>query len=137
MTSTFYSRAQGIILVFDVTIEESFLNLSRWIREIRDEAPDNCVVALCANKTDTDKGQWKVSKERFSQFAADEKIPVYEVSAATAANVSHVSVCASCCLLNAARECPRLLVLINVIVNVHFVDVCLCGINGDGKGGAA
>lgn len=91
MTSTFYSRAQGIVVVFDVTIEESFLNLPRWIKEIREEAPDNCVIALCANKTDTDKSLWRVSKERFTQFAVDQNIPVYEASAATAANVNHVS----------------------------------------------
>ena len=35
MTSAFYSKAQGIIVCFDVSQKESFLALPAWIRDIR------------------------------------------------------------------------------------------------------
>jgi Ras-related protein Rab-1A len=35
MTSAFYNKAHGIILVFDVSQEESFRSLNTWIRDIR------------------------------------------------------------------------------------------------------
>jgi Ras-related protein Rab-1A len=35
MTSAFYNKAHGIILVFDVSQEESFRSLTTWIRDIR------------------------------------------------------------------------------------------------------
>lgn len=138
MTSTFYSRAQGVVVVFDVTIEESFANLSQWIREIREEAPDNCVIALCANKTDSDKSLWRVSKDRFTQFAADEKIPLYEASAATAANVNHVCAVAasfglmppSVSVLMCGRSCLS-------FVTPACVDVCERCLNSYGNSGAA
>ncbi len=35
MTSAFYSKAQGIIVCFDVSQKESFQALPGWIRDIR------------------------------------------------------------------------------------------------------
>jgi GTPase SAR1 family protein len=61
MTSAFYSKAQGIIVCFDVSQKESFLALPAWIRDIRrvrDVYVDNlligimsslcCVASLCS-----------------------------------------------------------------------------------------
>jgi GTPase SAR1 family protein len=36
MTSAFYSKAQGIVIVFDITNRESFKALPSWIRDIRE-----------------------------------------------------------------------------------------------------
>ena len=56
------------------------------------EAPDNCIVVLCANKTDVDEKNWKVSRSEFMAFANTLNYPCYEASAATAFNVEHVSI---------------------------------------------
>jgi GTPase SAR1 family protein len=36
ITAGFYRGAMGIMLVYDVTNEISFLNISRWLRNIRE-----------------------------------------------------------------------------------------------------
>ena len=90
MTSTFYSRAQGIIIVFDVTAGESFSNLTNWLKDVENEAPENCKISLCANKVDAPLSDWKVDRAIFEHFARDHNLSLYESSAATADNVEHV-----------------------------------------------
>ena len=77
--------------MFDVTVAESFESVARWLKEIHEEAPENCVIALCANKTDVEESQWTVRRATYMQFAEDHSLVVYESSAATAYNVNHVS----------------------------------------------
>jgi GTPase SAR1 family protein len=36
MTSAFYKKAQGIVLVFDVKKKDSFKSLSSWIVDLRE-----------------------------------------------------------------------------------------------------
>jgi GTPase SAR1 family protein len=42
----------GAILVFDLTSAESFRNLPYWINAIREQANENCLITLVANKGD-------------------------------------------------------------------------------------
>ena len=35
MTSAFYSKAQGVVVTFDVSERDTFLALPSWIRDIR------------------------------------------------------------------------------------------------------
>jgi GTPase SAR1 family protein len=56
---------QGIILVYDVSSETSFLNIHKWLDNIEKSAPENTQILLIGNKCDliderqvsTDKGQ--------------------------------------------------------------------------------
>ena len=52
MTSAFYSKAQGIVIVFDITNRESFKALPSWIRDIR-EVGDVSVTAATATAAAT------------------------------------------------------------------------------------
>ena len=36
LTAQYYRRAQGIILVYDITSEQSFGNVSKWLRNIEE-----------------------------------------------------------------------------------------------------
>jgi GTPase SAR1 family protein len=52
MTSAFYSKAQGIIVCFDVSQKESFLALPAWIRDIRrvrDVYVDNLFIGIMSS----------------------------------------------------------------------------------------
>ncbi|KAH3768103.1 Ras family protein [Pelomyxa schiedti] len=51
LTSTFYRGAQGVIIVYDVTDEETFYNVKAWMSEANRYCPD-VVYALAGNKTD-------------------------------------------------------------------------------------
>lgn len=88
MTSAFYTRAQGVIVVFDVTSRQSFEGVKAWVKEIREEAPMHCSIMLCANKIDKEASKWEVSREEFTAYAADNSFPLHEASAATACNVT-------------------------------------------------
>ena len=42
----------GAILVYDITSEESFINLPYWLDSLRDNADEHVVIALMPNKCD-------------------------------------------------------------------------------------
>jgi GTPase SAR1 family protein len=52
ITTGHYRNAVGAILVYDITSEESFMNLSYWLESIREAADEHVVIALMPNKCD-------------------------------------------------------------------------------------
>lgn len=42
----------GIILVYDCTEEQTFNNITQWLKQIEQHATDDVVKILVANKTD-------------------------------------------------------------------------------------
>ena len=52
ISSTYYRRALGVILVYDVTMKSSFDNLLKWLEEIRTYTDQNVDIVLVGNKTD-------------------------------------------------------------------------------------
>ncbi|KAM9452175.1 ras-related protein Rab-1A isoform 2-T2 [Salvelinus alpinus] len=78
ITSSYYRGAHGIIIVYDVTDQESFNNVKQWLEEIDRYACENVSKLLVGNKCDL------VSKKK---FASSLKIPFLETSAKNADNV--------------------------------------------------
>ena len=74
-------------------MESSFYSVPKWINEIREEAPENCVIMLCANKTDVDESEWRISRSKFTTYAEDNQLLVFESSAVTNLNIDTVSIC--------------------------------------------
>ncbi len=52
ITTGHYRNAVGAILVYDITSEQSFLNLPFWLEKLRDSADEHVVIALMPNKYD-------------------------------------------------------------------------------------
>ncbi|KAJ3676691.1 hypothetical protein LUZ60_004103 [Juncus effusus] len=52
ITSAYYRGAVGALLVYDITKKQTFDNIQRWLRELRDHADSNIVIMLAGNKTD-------------------------------------------------------------------------------------
>ena len=48
----YYRGAVGLVLVYDVTDEQSFQNIRNWIRTIEQHAADNVDKILIGNKCD-------------------------------------------------------------------------------------
>ena len=71
---------KGIILVFDMILEESFKSVSTWIKQI-DENLNNPYLILFGNKIDIDKSEWKVNQEEIKKFVEEKKMPYFETSA--------------------------------------------------------
>jgi len=52
VTSSYYRGALGAMVVYDVTDVESFRNISMWIRDLKTNSEEDCLVMLVGNKTD-------------------------------------------------------------------------------------
>ncbi|KAI8379236.1 GTP-binding protein ypt1 [Radiomyces spectabilis] len=86
ITSSYYRGAHGIIVVYDVTEEESFKNVKTWLQEIDRYAAEGVNKLLVGNKSDlTDKKV--VATEEAKELADGLSIPFLETSAKNSTNV--------------------------------------------------
>jgi len=87
LTTAFFRDAMGFLLVFDLTNEQSFLNIRNWLDQLKQhsycETPD---IVLCGNKVDLDAMR-TVTEDRIKQTAETYGLPYIETSAATGHNV--------------------------------------------------
>ncbi|XP_075230666.1 RAS oncogene family member Rab27 [Lycorma delicatula] len=84
----FYRGCMGFLLLFDVTNEQSFLEVRYWLEQLRPHAycedPD---VVLCGNKADMEEKR-VVSETRAKEMAAKFGLVYFETSALTGQNVT-------------------------------------------------
>ncbi|XP_008335895.1 ras and EF-hand domain-containing protein homolog [Cynoglossus semilaevis] len=52
IAKSYFRRADGVLLLYDVTCERSFLNVREWVDMIEDLSPDNISIMLVGNKCD-------------------------------------------------------------------------------------
>ena len=86
VTSTYYNRTQGIILVYDCTNKESLQNIQKWIQQIKENVDMSQVtVFLVANKIDLED-QREVTNDEGLVF----NMPHFECSAQSGEGVENV-----------------------------------------------
>ena len=86
----FYQNASVAILVFDITRKGTFEELKNyWYREVRDNSPQDCIIAIAANKSDLYEYE-EVSNEEVKQFAEKEKILYKQTSAAKGIGINEL-----------------------------------------------
>jgi small GTP-binding protein len=85
---TYFRKAKGVILVYDITNAKSFESLSeRWMTQLNDHASsDDLAKLLVGNKSDLDASR-EVSTERAEQFCRDYGMEMLETSAKSGENV--------------------------------------------------
>lgn len=76
----------GIMLVYDITQEKTFDNISKWLRNIEEHANEDVEKMILGNKCDMDDRR-VVSKERGEQIAREHGIRFLETSAKTNVNI--------------------------------------------------
>lgn len=85
ITSAYYRGADGIIMVYDVTCEDSFKHVNDWLMEVnRYAAPTTCKL-LVGNKNDREDKI--ISTEKGMEFAESLGMPFMETSAKSNENV--------------------------------------------------
>lgn len=86
LANTFYRRANGILLVFDLSDRSTFNHVENWMKQIKNKADEKVAILLVGNKMDLLEG------ERFpegEQLAASYSIPFVMVSAKSGKNVEY------------------------------------------------
>ncbi|KAK8958334.1 Ras-related protein RABA1d [Platanthera guangdongensis] len=86
ITSAYYRGAVGALLVFDVTRRDTFENVERWLRELRQHTDPNIVVMLVGNKSDL-RHLVSVSTDDGKALAERESLFFLETSALESTNV--------------------------------------------------
>ncbi|OQS00286.1 Rab1 family GTPase [Thraustotheca clavata] len=86
ITSAYYRGADGIIMVYDVTSQESFDHVNDWLNEVNRYASEGTCKLLVGNKSDITSRK-VVSYETAKAFADSLAIPFLETSAKNAQNV--------------------------------------------------
>jgi len=91
ITSTYYRGTHGVIIVYDVTNAESFVNVKRWLHEIE----QNCDVVnkvLVGNKDDCPELK-VVEKGDAQRFSEQMGVQLFETSAKENQNIEEVFNC--------------------------------------------
>ncbi|CAM8898796.1 hypothetical protein QQ045_005367 [Rhodiola kirilowii] len=86
ITSAYYRGAVGAFLVYDITKRQTFDNLQRWLRELRDHADSNIVIMMAGNKSDLNHLR-TVTEHDGQSMAEAEGLSFLETSALEATNV--------------------------------------------------
>ena len=90
LRSTFYKGAAGVLLVFDLTREQTYIETRKWLKEIRQFSNENIPFVLIGNSVDLpeDAGEF-IDREEVRAFAEKENIIYIETSAKTGINVNN------------------------------------------------
>jgi small GTP-binding protein len=85
---TYFRKAKGVILVYDITNAKSFESLSeRWMAQLQDHASsDDLAKLLVGNKSDLESSR-EVTKDKALQFCQEYGMEMLETSAKSGDNV--------------------------------------------------
>ncbi|KAJ8078406.1 Rab GTPase ypt31 [Marasmius tenuissimus] len=82
----YYRGAVGALLVYDIAKHATYVNVTRWLKELRDHADSNIVIMLVGNKSDL-KHLRAVPTDEAKAFASENGLSFIETSALDASNV--------------------------------------------------
>lgn len=87
VTKQYYNDSHGAILVYDLTQKDTFIKMSQWLKDIKNNAPKDIVIMIVGNKSDL-VNERKVLGNELDPFK--ENYLYQEVSAKTGNNISLV-----------------------------------------------
>jgi small GTP-binding protein len=87
VTRGYYRGASVVYLVFDLANRASFDALDRWIRDAKDIIQTDVIFVLIGNKSDL-VAERAVGQKDARQFATEQQMKYFEVSAKTGDNVA-------------------------------------------------
>mmetsp|Transcript_6888 Transcript_6888/g.7549 ORF Transcript_6888/g.7549 Transcript_6888/m.7549 type:complete len:216 (-) Transcript_6888:1673-2320(-) len=90
MTPSYYRGAQGIVLVYDITVESTFNSIEGWVEDVKTgECEENVELILVGNKVDLEPNR-KISVDQGKALAKTLDVPFMETSAKTNTNIQNV-----------------------------------------------
>jgi len=86
ITSAYYRGAVGALLVYDISKHNTYENVERWLKELRDHADSNIVISLVGNKSDL-RHLRSVPSDEAKAFSEKNGVSFIETSALDSTNV--------------------------------------------------
>jgi small GTP-binding protein len=84
INSSFYKGVRGAIVVYDMTNEQSYINVTQWIQEIKNYAGNDVPIVVIANKLDMEYYRQIDYKSYWDELKS---VPIIEASALEGTNV--------------------------------------------------
>ena len=88
----YLKRAHGVILLYDVTEEDSFKNISKWLKDIQKHAANFTKIVMVGNKIDR-KYDRKITLRKGGDLASSYSLRHFETSALNNENVKEAFEC--------------------------------------------
>ncbi|XP_023262087.1 ras and EF-hand domain-containing protein homolog [Seriola lalandi dorsalis] len=86
ITKQFFRKADGVIVMYDITAEQSFTAVRQWLTSVKEGAGEDIPIMLLGNKTDKEIER-QVQKGVGERLAKDYQMTFYECSACSGHNV--------------------------------------------------
>lgn len=90
LSKNYYREADGILIIYDITKDNTFQGVKKWMEQIKENINcNNIVISLVGNKNDLE--QLRVIKQEDGQNLAKEyDIPFFETSAKDNVNIDKI-----------------------------------------------
>ena len=88
ITNAFYKGSKGAFVVYDITRKSSFLNIDKWIGELKTNGSEDILIILVGNKSDLEDKR-EVSTEDGEKKAKQYGIAFCETSALQGKNIEY------------------------------------------------
>ena len=87
---SFIKKADGVILIYDISDLDSFKAVDNWIKSIRETGKEKLPIILVGNKCDLSDNKRKISLKEGQDKANEFQIPFYETSCKDGINIKEV-----------------------------------------------
>ncbi|MEE6478150.1 hypothetical protein FKM82_011757 [Ascaphus truei] len=85
ITKQFFRKADGVIVMYDITCKETFTSVRQWLTSVEEAAGENIPILMLGNKTDNERER-EVPCGVGEHLAKDCNLMFYECSASTGHN---------------------------------------------------
>ncbi|XP_069951680.1 EF-hand calcium-binding domain-containing protein 4B-like isoform X3 [Cherax quadricarinatus] len=89
ITRQYYRKADSVVVMYDITSEQSFLNVVDWITSVKETAGDEVMIVMLGNKVDLQEHRC-ISQGMVDKLAKVNNCFTFECSAATGSGVQDV-----------------------------------------------
>ena len=86
----YYQNADGVLLLFDVTLEETFQSVSNWMKDVKENANKESDISLYLIGNKIDKPDRVISREKAEEMAKSLGMKYFEVSCKINMNIPEV-----------------------------------------------
>ncbi|KAM9480849.1 EF-hand calcium-binding domain-containing protein 4B isoform 2-T2 [Clarias gariepinus] len=88
ITKQFFRKADGVVVMYDITCEQTFTAVRSWLTSVQEGAGDNIPIMLLGNKTDLED-QREIQSRVGEKLAKESRLIFFECSALSGHNVTN------------------------------------------------